>query len=349
MKTITKSIITISALSLLLAGCGDAKKDAKSEKKVSTIEEIQKVNGKPARVVKAATVKLTDVRSFSGTIEGSQQTTATAKLGDPIAKVNVRVGSKVRKDQVLAEFVFTGDNTAYQQAQANIAMQEKSLNRLKEVQAKGGVSLQDVEQLETQINVAKMQMETARRATLVLAPSSGTITEVKFKVGEVPGVGGAMFTIANLDKVILKLNVTSSEIGFFKKGAKATIELNGEKLQGEVSLIPLAANPVTRFFPVEVTFKNKGQKLLPGMYLTTKIDAREVTGVTVPVEAIVYSNGVNSVWTVDSEGKAKRKIVELGVQTKTDIQIKDGLSEGDVVMVEGQNRMNDGDKVLIVE
>ena len=349
MNTITKSIITISALSLLLAGCGDAKKDAKSEKKVSTIEEIQKVNGKPARVVKAATVKLTDVRSFSGTIEGSQQTTATAKLGDPIAKINVRVGSKVRKDQVLAEFVFTGDNTAYQQAQANIAMQEKSLNRLKEVQAKGGVSLQDVEQLETQINVAKMQMETARRATLVLAPSSGTITEVKFKVGEVPGVGGAMFTIANLDKVILKLNVTSSEIGFFKKGAKATIELNGEKLQGEVSLIPLAANPITRFFPVEVTFKNKGQKLLPGMYLTTKIDAREVTGVTVPVEAIVYSNGVNSVWTVDSEGKAKRKIVQLGVQTKTDIQIKDGLSEGDVVMVEGQNRMNDGDKVLIVE
>ncbi len=349
MNIITKSIITISALSLLLAGCGEAKKDAKSEKKVSTIEEIQKVNGKPARVVKAATVKLTDVRSFSGTIEGSQQTTATAKLGDPIAKINVRVGSKVRKDQVLAEFVFTGDNTAYQQAQANIAMQEKSLTRLKEVQAKGGVSLQDVEQLETQINVAKMQMETARRATLVLAPSSGTITEVKHKVGEVPGVGGAMFTIANLDKVILKLNVTSSEIGFFKKGAKATSELNGEKLQGEVSLIPLAANPITRFFPVEVTFKNKGQKLLPGMYLTTKIDAREVTGVTVPVEAIVYSNGVNSVWTVDSEGKAKRKIVQLGVQTKTDIQIKDGLNEGDVVMVEGQNRMNDGDKVLIVE
>ncbi len=349
MKTITKTLITISALSLLLAGCGEAKKDAKSEKKVSTIEEIQKVKGKPARVVKANIVKLTDVRAFSGTIEGSQQTTATAKLGDPIAKINVKVGSKVKKDQVLAKFVFTGDNTSYQQAKANIELSEKTLARTKEVQAKGGVSQQDVDQLETKLNVDKMNLETARRATLVLAPSSGTVTEVKYKVGEVPGVGGAMFTIANLDKVILKLNVTSSEIGFFKKGAKATIELNGEKLQGEVSLIPLAANPITRFFPVEVTFKNKNRKLLPGMYLTTKIDAREVTGVTVPVEAIVYSNGVNSVWIVDKEGKAKRKIVQLGVQTKTDIQIKDGLSEGDVVMVEGQNRMNDGDKVLIVE
>lgn len=349
MNIITKSIITISALSLLLAGCGDAKKDAKSEKKVSTIEEIQKVNGKPARVVKAATVKLTDVRSFSGTIEGSQQTNAVAKMGDPIAKIYVRVGSKVKKDQLLAEFLFTGDNTSYQQAKANIELQEKTLARTKEVQAKGGVSQQTVDQLETQLSVAKMNLETARRATLVLAPSAGTITEVKYKVGEVPGVGGAMFTIANLDKVILKLNVTSSEIGFFKKGAKATIDLNGEKLQGEVSLIPLAADKTTRFFPVEVTFNNKGKKLLPGMYLTAKLDAREVTGVTVPTEAIVYGNGVNAVWIVDNEGKAKRKIVQLGVQTKNDIQITEGISEGDIVMVEGQNRMNDGDKVLIVE
>ena len=169
MKTITKSIITISALSLLLAGCGDAKKDAKSEKKVSTIEEIQKVNGKPARVVKAATVKLTDVRAFSGTIEGSQQTTATAKLGDPIAKINVRVGSRVKKDQVLAEFVFTGDNTAYQQAQAAMELNEKTLARTKEVQAKGGVAQSTVDQLETQISISKMQMETARRATICLA------------------------------------------------------------------------------------------------------------------------------------------------------------------------------------
>ena len=349
MKTTTKTLITISALSLLLAGCGEAKKDAKSEKKVTTIEEIQKVNGKPARVVKASTIKLTDVRSFSGTIEGSQQTNAVAKLGDPIAKINVRVGSKVKKDQILAEFAFTGDNTSYQQAKANIDLQEKTLMRTKEVQAKGGVSQQTVDQLETQINVAKMNLEAARRATLVLAPSAGTITEIKHKVGEVPGVGGAIFTIANLDKVILKLNVTSSEIGFFKKGAKATIELNGEKIEGEVSLIPLAADRATRFFPVEVTFSNKEHKLLPGMYLTAKLDAREVTGVTVPTEAVVYSNGVNAVWTVNSEGKAKRKIVELVVQTKSDIQIKECIIEGDVVIVSGQSRMNDGDKVLIVE
>ena len=44
-----------------------------------------------------------------------------------------------------------------------------------------------------------------------------------------------------------------------------------------------------------------------------------------------------------------RKIVKLGVQTKDDIQITEGLEDNETVMVEGQNRMSDGDKVLIVE
>ena len=116
-----------------------------------------------------------------------------------------------------------------------------------------------------------------------------------------------------------------------------------------MTLIPLAANPQTRFFPVEVTFDNKHEKLLPGMYVTAELDAREVSGIVIPNEAIVYRNGVNAVWTVDSEGKARRKIVTLGVQTKDDIQITEGLEDNETVMVEGQNRMSDGDKVLIVE
>ena len=150
-------------------------------------------------------------------------------------------------------------------------------------------------------------------------------------------------------QVILKLNVTSKDIVFFKKGATATIDVAGEKVKGKVTLIPLAANSMTRFFPVEVTFPNKKKQLLPGMYVTAELDARNVKGIIIPIEAIVYRNGVNTVWTVTAEGKAKRKVVKLGVQTKGDVQILEGLEDGDQVMVEGQFRMNDGDKVLIIE
>ncbi|WP_173366682.1 efflux RND transporter periplasmic adaptor subunit [uncultured Fibrobacter sp.] len=349
MNQITKAIITATAFSLLLTGCDMfKKKDEGAEQKAATIEQIQAEKGKPAKVVKATTAEITDVRKFSGTIEGMQQTYALSKMSDPLAKIHVQVGSSVKKDQVLAEYLFTGDNTQYQQAQEQIALLEKATERMRELHAKGGISQQDMDTQEMQLKVAKMNLETVRRASKILAPAAGVVTELHFKEGQTPGLG-VFCTIAKLDQVILKLNVTSKDIGFFKKGATATIDVGGEKVKGKVTLIPLAANSMTRFFPVEVTFPNKKKQLLPGMYATAELDARNVKGIIVPIEAIVYRNGVNTVWTVTAEGKAKRKVVKLGVQTKGDVQILEGLEDGDQVMVEGQFRMNDGDKVLIIE
>ena len=347
MNKTVKTLLTIAVASLMLVACD--KKEENAEKKASTIEEIQKEKGKPARVVKAATSKLTDVRKFSGTIQGINQNSAICKMDDPIAKINVQVGSSVQKDQVIAEYLFTGDNTQYQEAQEKIAVLEKATERMRELHAKGGISQQDMDSQELQLKIAKMGLETARRATLILAPEAGVVTEIKYKVGQTPGKGKEFATIAKLNKVILKLNITSKDIGFFKKGAAATVNVAGETLTGKVSLIPLAADPATHFFPVEITFDNKAKKLLPGMYVTAELDARQVEGIVVPAEAIVYRNGINVIWTVDAEGKALRKIVKLGVQTKNDVQITEGLEGGETVIVEGQSKMNDGDKVLIVE
>jgi RND family efflux transporter MFP subunit len=347
MNKTVKTLLTIVTASLMLVACD--KKDDKAEKKATTIEEIQKEKGKPARVVKAGTSKLTDMRKFSGTIQGINQNSAICKMGDPIAKINVQVGSTVQKDQVLAEYLFTGDNTQYQEAQEKIAVLEKAVERMREVFQKGGISQQDMDSKEMELKVAKMGLETARRATLILAPEAGVVTEIKFKVGQTPGQGKEFATIAKLNKVILKLNVTSKDIGFFKKGAAATVNVAGETLTGKVSLIPLAADPTTHFFPVEITFDNKDKKLLPGMYVTAELEARQVEGIVVPAEAIVYRNGINIIWTVTPEGKALRKIVKIGVQTKNDVQVLEGLEGTETVIVEGQSKMNDGDKVLVVE
>lgn len=349
MNSIKKYIITLSALTFVLVGCKGKDTKESTAAAPSTIEEIQKEKGKPARVVKASKAKLTDVRKFSGTIEGMNQNSAICKMGDPLAKIHVQVGSTVKKDQVLAEYLYTGDNTQYQQAQEQIAVLEKATERMREVYQKGGISQQDMDAQEMQLKVAKMNLEAARRATLILAPEAGVVTELKFQVGQTPGVGAKFATIAKLNKVILKLNITSQDIGYFKKGAAATVTIAGEKIKGNVSLIPLAANPATRFFPVEVTFNNKGKKLLPGMYVTAELDARQVNGVAVPTEAVVYRNGSNAVWIVDEEGKARRKLVKLGIQTKDFIQIAEGLEGNESVIVEGMSKMNDGDKVNIVK
>lgn len=340
-----KHIITLTVLSLIFAAC---QKEEKEESKTITMEQIQAEKGKPVRVAEVSQMKLEEIRSFSGSIEGMQQTSAISKMSDPIKSIKVSIGSSVQKDQVLAEFVYTGDNTNYQQAEEQVKLLEASTQRLREVYAKGGLSKQELDQAETQLKIAQMNLETARRATLVLAPASGVITDIKYKEGQVPGIGEALFTIAKLDQVILKLSVTSQDIGLMKKGATATVRLNGEEIKGKVSTVPMAADPVTRFFPVEITFNNKGRKLLPGMFVSAEINTRNIEGMAVPNDAIIYQTGENFIWTVRDE-KAHRQTVSLGISNKEFTQVLQGIEPSDLVILEGMSKVNEGEKVLIVD
>lgn len=344
MKKFTK-IITLAALAFLFVGC----MEKEEVKRAPTMEEIQKEKGKPIRVATASQMSLNDVRSFNGSISGVQPATAIAKMSDPIKKIHVKIGSKVKKDQLLAEFEYTGDNTQLKQLEETVKLQEDVTRRLKEVYEKGGVSQQDLEAQEMQLRIYKMQLEAARRANQVLAPADGIVTEIFFDEGEVPSVGSKMFSTAKLNKVILTLSsVTTKDIGLFKNGLKATIEMNGKTLTGKVSRVPMAANAATRFFPVEITFNNSNHQLLPGMFVTASINTAVVKGISVPNDAVVYTNGLNYVWTVE-DGKAKRNLVQVGVADAQYTQIKEGIEENAVIIVDGMTRLDDNDKVLIVE
>ena len=344
MKKFTK-IITLAALAFLFVGCVQKEE----VKRAPTMEEIQKEKGKPVRVATASTMDLNDVRTFNGAISGVQPATAIAKLSDPIKKIDVKIGSKVTKDQLLAEFEYTGDNIQLKQLEETVKLQEDVTRRLKEVYEKGGVSQQDLEAQEMQLRISKMQLEAVRRANQVLAPADGIVTEILYDEGEVPSVGSKMFSTAKLDKVILTLSsVTTKDIGLFKNGLKATVEMNGKTLTGKVTRVPMAANPVTRFFPVEITFNNSNRQLLPGMFVAASINTAVVKGVSVPNDAVIYSNGLNYVWTVE-DGKAKRNLVQVGVADENFTQIKSGIEDNAVVIIDGMSRLDDSDKVLIVE
>lgn len=344
MKKFTK-IITLAALAFLFVGCVQKEE----VKRAPTMEEIQKEKGKPVRVATASTMDLNDIRTFNGAISGVQPATAIAKLSDPIKKIHVKIGSKVTKDQLLAEFEYTGDNIQLKQLEETVKLQEDVTRRLKEVYEKGGVSQQDLEAQEMQLRISKMQLEAVRRANQVLAPADGIVTEILYDEGEVPSVGSKMFSTAKLDKVILTLSsVTTKDIGLFKNGLKATVEMNGKTLTGKVTRVPMAANPVTRFFPVEITFNNSNRQLLPGMFVAASINTAVVKGVSVPNDAVIYSNGLNYVWTVE-DGKAKRNLVQVGVADENFTQIKSGVEDNAVVIVDGMSRLDDSDKVLIVE
>lgn len=344
---INKKLLIVTAIcSCLFIACGAKKEDAAN--KTTTMEEIHREKGKPAKVVPVSKQTLTDYRVFSGSISGKQQASVTAKMFDPIKEIKVSIGSTVKKDQVLAEYTFTGDNTGKQQAEEQVKLLEASVKRLQEVYSKGGISKQDLEQAEAQLRIAQMSLETARRASVILAPTSGVVTSINIEQGQIPQRDMPIFTVAQLNQVILTIPVSTIDIGAFKKGIKATVEINGKVLEGKVTKVPMAANEMTRLFATEITFNNKDHDLLPGMFVTAKIAAKQIEAVAVPNEAVVYRNGNNYLWTIVN-GKAKRNLVTVGVSDASFTQIISGIELSDTVMIEGMSKMNEGDKVLIVD
>lgn len=346
--TIQKRLLLLTTVlcSCFLVACEAPKKE--EAKKAPTIEEIHREKGKPAKVSPVTKQTLADYRIFSGSITGKQQVSAVAKLSDPIKEIKVSIGSTVKKDQVLAEYLFTGDNTGKEQAEEQVKLLEATTKRMQEVYAKGGISKQDLEQAEMQLRLAQMGLETAKRASVILAPSNGVVTSIDIEQGQIPKLGSSLFTIAQLNEVILTIPVSTKDIGVFKKGLKAYVDINDKTIEGKVTKVPMAANEMTRFFPVEITFNNKGRQLLPGMFVTAKINAKNIDAIAVPNEAIVYQNGNNYVWRV-VDGKANRKLVTLGVADASYTQIQSGIELSDIIMTEGMSKMNEGDKVLIVD
>lgn len=346
MKINKKLLILTAVFSCLLVACG-GKKDG-TDNNPSTMEEIHREKGKPAKVIPVSKQTLTDYRIFSGAISGKQQASVTAKIFDPIKVIKVKIGSSVKKDQVLAEYSFTGDNTGKEQAEEQVKLLDASVKRLQEVYSKGGISKQDLEQAETQLRIAQMSLETARRASVILAPTSGVVTSINIEQGQIPQRDSPIFTVAQLNQVILTIPVSTIDIGAFKKGLNASVEINNKEINGKVTQVPMAANEMTRLFPIEITFDNKDRQLLPGMFVTAKVAANKIEAIAVPNQAIVYKNGTNYLWTIVN-GKAKRNIVAVGVSDATYTQIVSGIELSDTVMVEGMSKMNEGDKVLIVD
>jgi multidrug efflux pump subunit AcrA (membrane-fusion protein) len=86
------------------------------------------------------------------------------------------------------------------------------------------------------------------------------------------------------------------------------------------------------------------------MFATVRLNTASRTGVvTVPRSAVLSYYGDSVVYVVDSGGVARRRVIEPGLQGDTVEEVVSGLEEGDLLVVEGQNFLQDGDQVRIIE
>ncbi|GMO40320.1 MAG: efflux RND transporter periplasmic adaptor subunit [Termitinemataceae bacterium] len=195
-------------------------------------------------------------------------------------------------------------------------------------------------------------------ANIVRAPISGTITTLPAQVGMQVSTQLSLAQIAGGGALEIQLNVSERFISEIKMGLPCEIKLDAfpqDSFKGRVSEISPVVDPASRTEKIKVNVDNQGAKLKAGMFATVKIIVQDKNNsITIPFISVLQNSENFFVYTVDTDPKdpafriAKQRIITTGIHTDDLIEVTEGLSEGDEVIVKGQTTLNDGARLNII-
>lgn len=176
------------------------------------------------------------------------------------------------------------------------------------------------------------------RYTLV-APASGVVAELGVREGVAVAPGMTLFRIAGLERVWAVAEVPEAMAVRLSRGQKVTAALQADARHtfgGTMQEIMPQVSPTTRTLQARFEVDNRGGRLVPGMLLRLRVAGPTASRLVVPAEAVIRT-GTRAVAIVRQEGGAfEPRVLTLGVELDEQIEVLDGLAEGEQVVVSGQ-------------
>jgi membrane fusion protein (multidrug efflux system) len=289
-----------------------------------------------------------------GNAVANESTEITSKTVNTVTAIHFNEGQMVRKGTVLVEFDSIQARSELAGAEAALAESRAQFKRSRELLATQALSQSQLDTLEATLksNEARVQSAQARvEDTIIRAPFSGRVGFRRVSLGSLVSPGTVIATLD--DTLVMKLDFTVPQAYLFaiQPGLPITAQIAGvpnEKFAGKVSTLDSRVDPVTRSIVVRAELPNPKGILKPGMFMTAKISAAAAQALLVPEGAIVPEQGKSFVFVV-KDGVASKREVSLGRRRPGQVQITEGLANGEKVIVEGTQKVRDGIQVVEVD
>jgi HlyD family secretion protein len=185
----------------------------------------------------------------------------------------------------------------------------------------------------------------------IRSPIDGVVTDRPLYPGEMAAAGTAIVTVMDVSSVIAKAHIPQADAALLKIGDKGTMTVPGldEPVEGTVTVVSPALDPNSTTVEVWLEAKNPKQQLKPGTSAQLSLTAKTVKdALVVPAAAVITAaDGTTVVMVAGSDGKAHQKAVKLGIKQDDDVQILEGVSDGDKVVSTGAYGLPDNTKIKI--
>jgi RND family efflux transporter MFP subunit len=322
----------------LLAGCkGGAKPEQQAAEQAGSIVDVK------SEVVRRLQVE--QIREYTGAISPYSKNMIASQSAMRIEKILVEVGDHVAAGQQLVQM----EATNYLQSKLQVENLRVDYERAKSLYATGGISKQQIDQLQMQLNVAEEALANLEKNTRLLSPITGVVTQRLFDDGDMTG-GQPILQVQQLKPVKVLINVQEEFFSLVNTQMAADMKVDiypGENFLGKVSLVYPTIDNMTHTFVSEIAYGNSNLKIRPGMFARVTLNFGSVSRVVAPDKAVIKQAGTDErfVYVINDDSTVSHRTVTLGQRLSNAYEILSGLNDGEKVVTAGASRLINGAKV----
>ena len=301
----------------------------------------------------------------TGTLNPFEEVSIGAEIDGIIKTVKADEGTAVSKGMLLATIDdieysqgVLSAQAALKQAEATFANTKIEFSRKDALYKEELVTKQQYDDVSTRLTLTESDVERARAAlsiakqklakTKIYAPLASRVKEKMVSEGDFVKNGTRLFTLIQPNPLKLRFSVSERDVGKMKVGQDVSVKVDAfpdREFKGKVSIVFPSLEEKTRTLSIEALVPDKEGVLKPGLFARVILYTGGMKDtVVVPNTALLYEGDQIRVYVVEDD-KAKERLVKLGNKYGDEMEIVEGIKEGDKVVTAGQQGLSEGAKV----
>lgn len=331
-----RPVYIIVSIIFLLLSC--KKDDNKSNKDASSGPKEQK-----PMVVSGIIAKdqlTSGIFSTTGTVMANEEVEIKSEISGKVTGIFFKEGNPVTKGQLLVKLDDDDIIAQLNKLKIEIKLAEDKQNRVKQLLAASASTKEEAEIAEANVNLLKANeqiLKTNLNKTRITAPFSGTIGLKNISPGAIISPAIVVATIQNTQPLKLEFSVPEKYNHLINVGKVIDFTTAGSNIIYKASVY--AKEPkideITRTAKIRATFPNRDSKIFPGSFTEINIPIGEKSKVRM-IPTIAYIPDINGAKVfIKKNGVAVSVDIKAGIRTEKDIQILEGIEDGDTVITSG--------------
>jgi RND family efflux transporter MFP subunit len=285
-----------------------------------------------------------------GASRAARSVTLIAEATGLVTHVNIAPGTRVDKGEVLLQIEDAEQRAALARLRAQYPIAKSNSGRYAALYKDGAASRLESEAAFNEFKAVEAELAAAEFALSqrkIRAPFSGIVGLTDIEPGDYIRVGDIATTIDDLSSIIIEFTVPQESAADVRLGQPVFASLasgGGARATGAVSAIDTRVDPASRTLKIESTFANSEGALLPGATYAVTTTTKGAPALALPGLAVQWDRTGAYVWKLATDGAVERTALRI-LQRRDETAIAvGGLAPGDVVVVEGADRVRPGMK-----